>query len=139
MSKDKFYSTKAWEAMRMRVIRESRHKCQNCARYGKMQDATTVHHANPIEERPDLRLKRWNLIALCDECHNKMHDRSTHKLTALGERWRMRVSPLLAAPPETTLFSARKIHTVSTNGLSYFFIFLLYLLQLGPQLLVFGL
>ena len=57
MSKDKFYSTKAWEAMRMRVIRESRHKCQNCARYGKMQDATTVHHANPIEERPDLRLK----------------------------------------------------------------------------------
>jgi 5-methylcytosine-specific restriction protein A len=93
MSKDKFYSTKAWEAMRMRVIRESRHKCQNCARYGKMQDATTVHHANPIEERPDLRLKRWNLIALCDECHNKMHDRSTHKLTALGERWRMRVSP----------------------------------------------
>mgnify|MGYP002312473412 FL=1 len=93
MSKDKFYSTKAWGAMRMRVIRESKYKCQNCARYGKTQDATTVHHANPIEERPDLRLKRWNLIALCDECHNKMHDRSTHKLTALGEQWRARVSP----------------------------------------------
>lgn len=93
MSKDKFYSTKAWEAMRIRVIRESRHKCQNCARYGKMRDATTVHHANPIEERPDLRLKRWNLISLCDECHNKMHDRSTHKLTVLGEQWRARVTP----------------------------------------------
>ena len=79
--------------MRERVLRENRHRCQNCSRYGRLRDATTVHHVNPIEERPELRMTRWNLVALCDECHNKMHDRTTHKLTELGERWRFRVTP----------------------------------------------
>ena len=93
MSNSRFYALRQWKEMRERVLRENRYRCQNCSRYGRMRDATTVHHANPIEERPELRLTRWNLVALCDECHNKMHDRTTHKLTELGERWRLRVTP----------------------------------------------
>lgn len=92
-ARDEFYTSGPWKALRASVLRSSKYRCQNCARYGRARDATTVHHANPIEERPDLRTARWNLVALCDECHNAMHDRTTHKLTALGERWRARVSP----------------------------------------------
>ena len=92
-ARNEFYTSGQWDTLRASVLRSSKYRCQNCARYGRARDATTVHHANPIEERPDLRTARWNLIALCDECHNAMHDRTTHKLTALGERWRARVSP----------------------------------------------
>nr|DAL51012.1 MAG TPA_asm: NinG recombination protein [Caudoviricetes sp.] len=93
MARDKFYTSSGWERMRRSILRAERYRCQNCARYGKMTPATVVHHANPVEERPDLRMTRWNMVALCGECHNAMHDRETHKLTVLGERWRARVSP----------------------------------------------
>jgi len=31
-------------------------------------------------------------VSLCNECHERMHDRLTGELTAAGERWRDRVS-----------------------------------------------
>ena len=43
---------------------------------------------NPLSERPDLRLESWNLLSLCNKCHDKMHDRNSDQLTKLGEQWR---------------------------------------------------
>lgn len=34
-----------------------------------------------------LALASNNLISLCNKCHDKMHDRNTNKLTALGLEW----------------------------------------------------
>ena len=36
--------------------------------------ARIVHHVIPIEKRPDLRLVRSNLMAVCDPCHRIAHD-----------------------------------------------------------------
>lgn len=111
MTNHDFYASKQWKETRKLVLSANRYKCQNCSRYGRAKDATTVHHANPIEHNPELRLIRWNLIALCDECHNAMHDRTTHELTRLGEQWRDRVSPppfgknfLLGRPAKGSFF-----------------------------------
>lgn len=50
--------------------------CQESARFGKIREATTVHHIFPREEFPQYELKAWNLISLSAEAHNMMHTRS---------------------------------------------------------------
>lgn len=90
-----FYKSKPWRSKRIKVLRRDNYECRECKRYGKNQTATTVHHCNPLEERPDLRLTTWNLLSLCGTCHDKMHDRVNDTLTDLGEYWREKVSPLL--------------------------------------------
>jgi 5-methylcytosine-specific restriction enzyme A len=76
------------------VLKRDEYRCQECKRYGKNIEATTVHHINPLLERPDLRLVTKNLLSLCGTCHDKMHDRITDRLTALGEQWRERMGVL---------------------------------------------
>ncbi|MGG2091910.1 HNH endonuclease [Bacillus sp. S13(2024)] len=46
---------------------------------------------HPLSNRPELRLTTWNLISLCNKCHEKMHDRVTDELTGLGKQWQERV------------------------------------------------
>ena len=69
-------------------------------RYGLAVDATTVHHAWPAEDFPELEWEDWNLISLCSGCHGAMHDRVSGALTDLGLSWRRRVSP---PPPPPSL------------------------------------
>lgn len=92
-----FHKTQKWKNKRTKILRRDMYLCRECKRYGKSIAADTVHHINPLSERPDLALKDWNLISLCNPCHDKMHDRVTNQLTALGENWRRKVSP----PPLT--------------------------------------
>jgi 5-methylcytosine-specific restriction enzyme A len=75
------------------VLKRDEYRCQECKRYGKNTEATTVHHVHPLLERPDLRLVSWNLITLCGVCHGKMHDRITDQLTQLGSWWKEKVTP----------------------------------------------
>lgn len=56
-----------------------------------MVGARHVHHIYPFENYPEYALKRWNLISLCQNCHNKMHDRDTHQLTEEGMRLQKKV------------------------------------------------
>lgn len=93
VSKMDFYKTQSWKRKRAKILRRDGYECLNCKRYGKNRTANTVHHCHPLKERPDLRLASWNLISLCAECHGKMHDRETDKLTKLGEFWREKVTP----------------------------------------------
>lgn len=58
--------------------------CRRCARYGKNTDAATVHHIYPAGEYPKYAYESENLIALCEECHNAMHNRKTAALTKIG-------------------------------------------------------
>lgn len=64
--------------------------CQECKRYGKNKEAQHVHHIFPVEHYPDYVYKTWNLISLCRDCHNSMHDRDTHELSVKGELLRRR-------------------------------------------------
>lgn len=93
-----FHKTTRWIKKRSRVLRRDEYLCQECKRYGKTTAATTVHHINPIEERPDLALFDKNLISLCSKCHDKMHDRINNILTALGMQWVQRVAKHIPPP-----------------------------------------
>ncbi|MGG2131940.1 MULTISPECIES: HNH endonuclease [unclassified Bacillus (in: firmicutes)] len=73
------------------MLKRDEYRCQECKRYGRNKEATTVHHIHPLSNRPELRLTTWNLISLCNKCHEKMHDRVTDELTGLGKQWQERV------------------------------------------------
>lgn len=84
------YKTKRWEDLRSRVLRRDNYICQECKRYGRMRSGNHVHHIFPAEFYPDYQWKPWNLITLCRDCHNAMHDRDTHELSTKGEQLRCR-------------------------------------------------
>jgi 5-methylcytosine-specific restriction endonuclease McrA len=90
-----FYKSRRWQNKRVKILRRDEYLCQECKRYGKTTPATTVHHIIPLEQRPELALVSTNLLSLCSVCHDKMHDRTTCELTAVGEYWKEKVSPLL--------------------------------------------
>ena len=92
--KHNFYKTSKWKSKRVRILKRDEYKCRQCKRYGKSTEATTVHHINPLRDRPDLRLESWNLVSLCGKCHDSMHDRVSDNLTALGEQWKERAEQM---------------------------------------------
>ena len=78
------YDSPAWKRKRALILRRDGYRCQECKRYGRMRQADTVHHIYPYELYPERALSSWNLISLCNACHNAMHDRDTHELTQAG-------------------------------------------------------
>ena len=92
MVNNNFYKSKTWETVRGSVLRRDGYICQRCKRYGRMRGAAHVHHINPLEYYPEYATARWNLISLCLQCHNTLHDRDTHELTAEGERLRRKTN-----------------------------------------------
>jgi 5-methylcytosine-specific restriction endonuclease McrA len=93
-----FYKTPAWLHRRESVLRRDEYLCQECKRYGRSTAATTVHHIIPLAwcliYNIALALNPKNLISLCGQCHNKMHDRDSDKLTALGLEWVKRLGKM---------------------------------------------
>ena len=96
-----FYKSQKWKHKRDRVLRRDEYLCRECKRYGKSTAATTVHHCNPLEQYPELALVNNNLISLCGECHDKMHDRTTGTLTDNGAEWVKRIEKKLSPHPST--------------------------------------
>lgn len=98
MPQGQFYKTTKWKHKRERILRRDEYLCQECKRYGKTTPATTVHHIIPLAwcliYNIALALSSSNLISLCDKCHDKMHDRTSDKLTALGLSWVKRLGKL---------------------------------------------
>lgn len=80
-----FYKTKRWQRKRAYILRLNRYRCQDCRKYGRLTEATEVHHIKHADEYPDLAFADDNLVALCHECHNKRHP---EKAKALRERSR---------------------------------------------------
>ena len=76
---DPFYKSAHWRRARKAALERDFYICQDCLaakRRGEMirpRTATVVHHIQPIELRPDLKLDLDNLVSLCDPCHNKRH------------------------------------------------------------------
>lgn len=68
-----FYETQTWKKKRAAILRRDGYRCRDCARYGRVKQADTVHHIKPLEEFPELALDNKNLISLCRACHNKRH------------------------------------------------------------------
>ncbi len=56
------------------------------AMYGRAEEATTVHHIYPAETYPEYAWCDWNLISVSQGSHNKLENRKTGELTALGRQ-----------------------------------------------------
>lgn len=98
MSFDYSRKNKRWRRLRESVLKEAGYTDQHLRRFGRIAQATHVHHIWPAEDFPEFAYCRWNLIALSLESHNAMHDRITGKLSPLGEALRRRTVPPPDAP-----------------------------------------
>ena len=83
----KFYESRKWKRKRENILRRDGYQCQESKRYGKYAEATTVHHIYPLEEYPELAFVDWNLISMSAAQHDRMHDRTTGKITEAGLHW----------------------------------------------------
>lgn len=92
-----FYKSYEWNELRDIVMRDSHYECQHCLKEGIYKRADMVHHVNEVRKRPDLALTREytdaitnekiiNLIALCNPCHERVHDRSGTARKDKGQR-----------------------------------------------------
>lgn len=75
---------KKWETLRAFILARDTYLDQELKRYGKRVEASTVHHIFPREYFPQYIYEPWNLISLSRDTHNKLHDRTGHKLTEKG-------------------------------------------------------
>lgn len=93
----RFYSSKYWIKLSREVLKEQHYECQECLKKGILTKANTVHHVNFLKDRPDLALSKYfiddqghkqkQLIAICFNCHNKVHNRFIKQEPLNEERW----------------------------------------------------
>lgn len=80
-----FYYSDDWKELRLEVLEELFFECQECLKKGIYTKADCVHHINEVRVRPDLALSKYyvdskgqrqrNLVPLCNQCHNIVHDK----------------------------------------------------------------
>lgn len=78
------YSRNRWKRKREHILRLDGYKDVIAARYGRTQEATTVHHIYPAEEYPEYAWCDWNLISVSMATHNQLENRTSGVLTMLG-------------------------------------------------------
>ena len=71
----KFYKSSRWKFLRSHVLKRDNYVCQECIKENKLTVCSTVHHIVSIKEDFSKALDEDNLITLCHECHNKIHER----------------------------------------------------------------
>ena len=81
---DPFYKTIKWEHIRQQALRRDQYMCQCCKAKGQMIEAVCVHHIFPRDRFPQYEKELWNLMSLCSNCHNEMHNRATNELSEKG-------------------------------------------------------
>lgn len=74
------YKSSHWKRKREQILRRDNYLCQWCRRYGRIAEASTVHHIKHVDEYPELAYEDANLISLCTGCHNKAHPEKAKKL-----------------------------------------------------------
>ena len=101
---DRFYNSKHFKRLRREVLREQHYECQRCKEKGKLtivkdtkKKSGVVHHIKYVREHPELSLSKYyiddkgikqrNLIVLCNECHEIVHDRFSISEPLNEERW----------------------------------------------------
>ncbi len=61
--------------------------------YGRNVEAKIVHHIYPAKYYPQWEWADWNLISVSQSTHNKLENRLTGELTALGEWLQDQIQP----------------------------------------------
>ncbi|MCD8384619.1 MAG: HNH endonuclease [Clostridiales bacterium] len=83
----RFYKSPEFRQLRADVLRAAHWECEDCRARSPsaIRPAVTVHHDRPVRQYPELALswywvdehgqKHKQLWALCEDCHNRRHDR----------------------------------------------------------------
>lgn len=71
----KFYDCSKWRKLRQKAMKRDNYECQMCKKQGKYHKVNNVHHIKEVKDRPDLALTIDNLICLCIDHHNEVHER----------------------------------------------------------------
>ena len=72
--------------MRPAVLARDKYMDQMELRTGRRVPADTVHHIFPKEQYPQYRWCTWNMISLCRENHELMHNRINGELSSAGRK-----------------------------------------------------
>lgn len=83
----RFYICKPWRHLRAEVLRDQNDECQMCKASGKHAPAETVHHIKTVRRAPWLALTKANCVALCGNCHYKIHHPPHERAQLNAERW----------------------------------------------------
>ena len=70
LDKITFRGSSAWKKKRKAILNRDDHKCKICGCTNNLQ----VHHILSISTHPTLRLEDTNLISVCTDCHEKIHN-----------------------------------------------------------------
>ena len=86
---NEFYHTPSWRKCRETYLESVNHLCERCLQKGLYVSARVVHHKIHLTEdnisNPDIVLNFDNLEALCQDCHNKEHFKTSKKRYTVGE------------------------------------------------------
>lgn len=74
----KFYRSNDWKLARALKIAATDGLCEKCGKVG--EEVHHIVHLTPDNVTdPEIALNQDNLILLCKDCHNKVHERFTNK------------------------------------------------------------
>lgn len=96
-----FYHLKVFKDVKAKVFKDLHYECQECLKENKLTVvflSDPLHHVKEIKEFPSLALSEYyndelgnlqrNLLPLCYECHNKVHNRFQKNEEFINEeRW----------------------------------------------------
>lgn len=96
--KNKFYKRAEWQKeLRPMILKRDHYECQRClhrwdsdkypnTRPKKLTRAKTVHHILPMEQYPEYAKETWNLVSLCNRCHNEVEGRDWFKFRVFTKK-----------------------------------------------------
>lgn len=72
----RFYKSVAWQKLTQTYLQDKQYKCEHKGKRCSIL-ATESHHIQPIQTKAgwDRRLDYDNLLAVCVQCHNEIHNR----------------------------------------------------------------
>ena len=70
---NRFYSSRAWQTVRLSVLIQARYKCYVAEKLGELSVASSVHHIEYISEAWEKRLDIDNLIPISAHYHKLIH------------------------------------------------------------------
>lgn len=85
-----FYGSYEWQVTAREAIKAAHGECRMCKENHKLTKATTAHHIKYLRNAPELAYEQSNLLALCHDCHERIHERGIYakpKGYTNDERW----------------------------------------------------